>query len=308
MTVQPCNIIESPALLAAALRRCPPSAAAVPRGLFLISPDAFAPAGESRQDNHYMTVTGPVDTDRALRQHAMLARKLADHVPTITFPGHPDHPEGVFGNNVFAIAHERLILGRMRHAVRAREAERPDIIGFFRAVAGYALVDLRSAGGVCELTGALVIDHARSFAVAGLSERCDINALPQVGMALGLDLILATALAATEYHSNVVASCLAGRAFVIAPEGFADPAVSQALADAGPYATIELDSSEKNAFAGNCLAIDDRHVVMSERAADSLRSATRAALQAARFSIISVPFDAIETAGGSVRCAITEIF
>ncbi len=40
-------------------------------------------------------------------------------------------PDAVFPNNVFATAPGRLIVGRMRHPVRQREAERADIRGFF---------------------------------------------------------------------------------------------------------------------------------------------------------------------------------
>jgi hypothetical protein len=43
---------------------------------------------------------------------------------------------------VFATARGKLIVGRMRHAVRQREAARMDIRGFFRDTLGYEDIDL----------------------------------------------------------------------------------------------------------------------------------------------------------------------
>ena len=47
---------------------------------------------------------------------------------------------------------------------------------------------------------------------------------------------------------------------------------------------------------------------MSERAADSLRPASRAAFEALGFALRAVPLDEIEKAGGSLRCMIGEIY
>lgn len=47
---------------------------------------------------------------------------------------------------------------------------------------------------------------------------------------------------------------------------------------------------------------------MSEAAADGLTPASRRAFERAGFRIRSVPLDAIEKAGGSLRCCVGEVF
>src|SRR6185437_2636710 len=125
-----------------------PGAAATARAAFLVAPVEFSLAAESARDNRYMDTSLAVD---------------------------PATPDAVFPNNVFGTAPGRLIVGRMRHAVRQREAERSDIRDFFGEVLGYDEIDLSGCTDlVAELTGSLIIDRARGVGYCGLSERCDM--------------------------------------------------------------------------------------------------------------------------------------
>ena len=157
-----------------AARDCPPRRAGVPRGVFLVSPEAFRLAEESARDNAYMRLDAAADPARALAQHAALATALAKAgIPAIVFPGDPATPDGVFPNNVHASTAGRLVVGSMRYAIRRREAMRQDIRAFFSDVLGYRCIDLSALPCVAELTGSLVIDRARNIGFCGLSERCD---------------------------------------------------------------------------------------------------------------------------------------
>ena len=69
-----------------------------------------------------------------------------------------------------------------------------------------------------------------------------------------------------------------------------------------------LSAVEQAAFAGNAIALGDQTVWISAAADRALAPATRAALYANGFSVRSVTLDAIETAGGSLRCCVAEIF
>jgi hypothetical protein len=278
------------------------------RAAFLVAPEAFRLAEQSASDNRYMDLEVDVGPERALAQHRDLQRSLAAALPTICFPGDADTPDALFPNNVFATAPGTLLLGHMRHPVRQREAERPDIRRFFTDVLGYAEVDLRRQPGICELTGAVVVDRARGLGFAGLTERCDRQGAAAMHAALGLRATLLFDLADGEYHTNVVLSVLAGRAVVIAPDGFADPAVAEAIvALYAPHAVV-LDAAQKAAFAGNCIALTEHACWMSAAGAASLRAAERAVLAAAGFELRVVALDEIEKAGGSLRCCVAEIF
>ena len=278
------------------------------RGVYLVAPEGFSLATQSATDNRYMALGSAVAPERALAQHRGLQRALAAQLPTICFPGDPATPDAVFPNNVFGTAPGRLILGHMRHPVRQREAERADIRGFFTDVLGYDTVDLRLQPGICELTGSLVIDRGRGIGYCGLSERCDGVGAAAMHAAFGLAASFVFPLAAGEYHANVVMSVLASRAVVVCPDGFAKTEDAYTIAARYAPNVIELSLAEKNAFAGNCIALHEDSVWMSAAAADALQPQTRAKLEACGFRIDTVPLDEIEHAGGSLRCCVGEIF
>ena len=101
---------------------------------------------------------------------------------------------------------------------------------------------------------------------------------------------------------------LAGRAAVICPAGLADRAVPAAIAGLyAPHAVICSDA-EHAAFVGNCIALSADTVWMSAAADAALRDGSRALLRDAGFDVRSVPLDAIEAGGGSLRCCIGEIY
>lgn len=278
------------------------------RAAFLVAPEGFSLAEQSARDNAYMDLSKSVDAPRALAQHRGLQQALAGVLPVICFAGDPATPDAVFPNNVFATAPGRLIIGHMRHPVRQREAERADIRGFFTDVLGYEEIDLRRQAGICELTGSMVIDRGRGTGYVAYTERCDAAGADAMQAAFGLRRTVRFALARNEYHANVVMSVLAGRALVICPESFADRADADRVADDFHGAVIELSSSEKDAFAGNCIALSDTVVFMSQMAADALLPASRAGLERHGFQIRAVALDEIEKAGGSLRCCVGELF
>jgi len=278
------------------------------KAAFLVAPDGFALAEQSASDNRYMDLAIPVDPQRALAQHRQLQHALSTALPTLCFPGRADTPDGQFPNNVFATVPGRLLLGHMRHPVRQREVERADIRAFFRELLGYEEIDLRAQPGVCELTGSLVIDRVHGLGYCGLSERCDPDGAAAMHAAFGLRATLMFNLAPGEYHSNVVLSILAGRAAVVAPDGFADASIAEAIVELYEPRAIVLDAAERRAFVGNCLALANDQVWMSRTAREALSPAHLAALSEAGFAVHDVAIDEIEAAGGSLRCCVAEIF
>jgi hypothetical protein len=282
----------------------PPTAQAA----FLVAPDGFRLAEQSARDNAYMADAAAFDAARASAQHLNLQRAISAVLPTVCFAGDPATPDAVFPNNVFGTAAGRSIVGRMRHPVRQLEAERGDIRGFFRDVLGATEVDLSTQPHPCELTGALVIDRARGLGYCGLSERCDAEGARLMQEAFGLRATLLFDLAPGEYHANVVLAVLAGRAAVVCPAGFADPAVADTIAALyAPHAVV-CDAAEHAAFVANCIALSPETVWMSAAAGRALSSAHWAVLAAAGLRVETVELDAIEAAGGSLRCCIGEIY
>ncbi|HSX64998.1 MAG TPA: arginine deiminase-related protein [Pseudoxanthomonas sp.] len=278
------------------------------RAAFLVTPEGFTRAEQSAQDNRYMQAQQHFDTDAALRQHRQLHAALSAELPVFCFAGSADTPDAVFPNNVFATAPGRLIVGRMRHPVRQREALRGDIRGFFRDVLAYREIDLSTQPHPCELTGALVIDRARGLGYCGLSERCGETGAQHMHQAFGLRATLMFDLAAGEYHTNVLLAVLAGRAALIGASGFADPAVPVAIAKLYAPHALMLSGDELAAFAGNAIALREGSAWMSTAAADALGAGNRRALAEAGIRLQHVALDAIEAGGGSLRCCVAEVF
>ncbi|MGH8213592.1 MAG: arginine deiminase-related protein [Rhodanobacteraceae bacterium] len=304
-------ILTSPTAFLSAFADLPPlpDTRATARAAFLVAPAAGELAAESARDNRYMRMDAAFDAQRALSQHAALAQALREDVPVIVFPGDASTPDAMFPNNVFATVEGKLIVGRMRHPVRQREASRADIRGFFRDVLGYAETDLSQRGDcVAELTGSLVIDRSRGIGYCGLSERCDMAGARAMHEAFGLRLTFCFELAQGEYHTNVVLASLAGRAKLIAEDGFRDPAAARAIAAAHGDRAIWLSPEQKRDYAGNAITLSEDRAWLSARAAAALTDAQRAALESWGFRLGTVPLDEIEKAGGSLRCCVAEIF
>lgn len=281
---------------------------ATARAAFLVSPEGFARAEQSAADNRYMAEASEFDPDRALAQHRQLQRSLSAELPVFCFPGDAGTPDAVFPNNAFATAPGRLLIGRMRHAVRQREADRADIRGFFSGLMDYVEIDLSQQSHVCELTGSMVIDRARGLGFCGLSERCDEAGAALMHEAFGLRATLMFDLAPGEYHTNVVLAVLAGRAALIAAQGFADAAAAGAIASLYGQGAMALQAAEHEGFVANAIAVGQGAVWMSARAESVLSGESRRALSAAGFVVRSVPLDAIEAGGGSLRCCVAEVF
>lgn len=295
-------------LEAMAAQPCPADLPATARAAFLVSPVNFSLATESASDNLYMDLERVPDPLRALAEHAELARRLSEDVPVVSFPGDPDAPDGVFPNNAFATCEGRLIVGRMRHAVRRRETERADIRAWFGNVLGRQIIDLSGADLTAELTGSLVIDRSRGIGYCGLSERCDMAGARAMHEAFGLRLTYCFELAPGEYHTNVVLAILAGRAALIAESGFADPAAARAIGAVYPGKVLWLDDRQKQAFAANAISLTPGRVWMSATAASSLSEAQNDALGEWGFGLGAVEIGELEKAGGSLRCCVGEVF
>ena len=290
-------------------RALPATGRSTARGAFLVAPEGFAPAVESARDNAYMRFDAACDARQAATQHANLARALRADLPVIVFPGTPDTPEAVFPNNVFVTAPGILLVGRMRHPVRRREAQRTDIRRFFGDLLGYTEIDLSAREDlVAEGTGSMVIDHARGVGFCGLGERCDAAGAAAMHEALGLNLTFCFELAPGEYHTNVVLACLAGRGVLMAADGFRDPAVPEAIAAAYEGRVVALDAEQKRRYAGNAITLHPDRVWMSATAAASLTATQREDLGQWGLRIGAVELDEIEKAGGSLRCCVAEMF
>lgn len=303
-------IISEPrrTMMEARLGRLPAKFPAVPKSVFLVEPQNFRLSEDSARDNSYMDLTRVVDADRAVEQYLALIDLIRGvGIPVKSFPGDISSPDSVFPNNVFGTAPNRLIIGHMLHPSRQQESRRKDIRAWFEGMR-YEVVDLSAENCIAELTGPLVIDRSRRLGFCGMTSRVDDAGMRAMHQAFGLVHTLYFNLVPGEYHTNVVLAVLAGRACVIHAEAIADAGVPVALADIYSEQVMYLDETEKRAFAGNCIALTQHDLFMSQTAADALRPVNRALLQYWGFRLHCTRLDEIEKAGGSLRCMVGEVF
>ena len=282
--------------------------AAVAKALFLVSPIGFALAEQSSRDNHYMQMGQVANAQQAIMEHQQLQTTLRQYCPIICFPGDPEMPDSVFPNNVFASTEGKIIIGHMRHPIRQQEAMRTDIRQFMTNVLQREEIDLSTQPGICELTGSLIIDRARGIGFCGLSERCNEAGAIAMHHAFGLRATYLFDLSESEYHTNVVLSVLASRAIVIASSGFKDIASANAIAEFYSPNVIQLTDVQKSEYAGNCIALTEQVVCMSQRAKNSLTQTQLSHFHQMDFRVEGVPMPMLELAGGSLRCCVAELY
>ena len=289
-------------------RDWPVDSPATPHAVMMVEPADFSVSAESAVDNLYMNLNDKVDAQLALKQSRDLASLLVEQgIEVVSFPGDPRTPDAIFPNNAFACTPDKLIIGHMLHPGRQAEAEREDIRSYFQSN-GYGCIDLSQQDCVAELTGVLNIDHARQIGFCGMTGRVDEAGLVAMHDAFDLNMIFSFELQPEEYHTNVIMMVLAGRACVIYPDAFVDQRVPEAIAAAFPGRSLLLSKAEKDAFAGNCIALTDSDIFMSQTGVDALRPTSRDALKSWGFTIYGARLDEIEKAGGSLRCMLAEIF
>ena len=281
----------------------------VPRAVFLVEPTDFRLSEQSARDNVYMDLSIGVDPVRAVDQHRRLSERItACGIAAVRFPGHGTTPDDLFPNNVFATIPGRCIIGRMLHPERQLEAKRSDIRGFFKDLLNYEEVDLSQRDLVAELTGALIVDRSHRIGYCGMSQRVDEAGCQAMHEAFDLALTFCFDLKPSEYHTNVVMSVLASRALIICPDAFVEPEVPRAIADAYPGHVLEITSEEKEAFAGNCIALNFKDLFMSKTAVTALAPEKLETLKSWGFEIHAIELDEVEKAGGSLRCCVAEIY
>lgn len=287
-----------------------PTSLRLPKALFMVEPQGFFISEQTARDNVYMNTDAVPDNDQALKQHAGLANTIADcGLSVIRFPGNPETPDDVFPNNVFGTSPGRFIVGSMLHPERQREADRTDIRAFFTQTLDYTEHDISNqADSIAELTGATIIDRSRKIGFCGLTQRANAAGCKAMHEAFDLELTYQFELKPDEYHTNVVMTVLADRAVILYPDAFVDPRAAAAIAECYPGRALFIDQNEKNAFAGNCIAINDQDVIISQTATRVLSEQKITMLTDWGFTLHSVPFNELEYAGGSVRCAIGEVF
>ena len=233
----------------------------------------------------------------------------------------PFTPDAVFPNNWFSTHIDKTLCLYPMEA-QARRLERdPETISLIESEAKIVrkldFSDSENKEKYLEGTGSLVLDRDKKIAYACISSRTNEEVLSQWAESLNFHVVKFSAVDEMKkaiYHTNVM-MCVGDEFAVVCLSSINDEGeklvVRESLESSGKE-TIEISYAQMNSFAGNMLLLktkqDEKLLVMSQRAFDSLETSQIEKLE--RYAnLASFDIETIEDCGGgSVRCMIAEIF
>ncbi len=298
--------------------------------VLMIRPTAFHSNPQTAASNAFQRAPDAVDNHLEQQAAAVQFERLAEtlrvagvEVITEVDTSDPPTPDSIFPNNwISCHADGRVLLFPMM-APNRRLERRLDIVERLSTVHGFRISEVIDLSGweadnkFLEGTGSLALDRVSRIAFACLSPRTDLEVLMDFCRRMNFEPVpfLATDRAGVPiYHTNVMMALGRGYA-VICDEAIADPdqraSVLQRLSDSG-HEIVSISHEQMGSFAGNMLELrsrkGERLLAMSRRAEACLTPSQRTALTR-QARIVTAAIDDIEdSAGGSVRCMLAEIF
>jgi hypothetical protein len=308
-------------------RPAEPQTAAV---VAMIRPAAFSRNEVTRPSNRFQSAEAAPDAAEtaaaALAEFDALAGLLTQHgVDVHVFAGRAAQtlPDEVFPNNWLSTHANGTVVLYPLMAWNRRPERRRDVLDDlqqhgegFRIDRVVDLTKLEDAGHFLEGTGSLVLDRANRIGFACLSPRTHVEALR--AFARELDYGIVTFEAGDRdghalYHTNVMLS-LGERFAVVCLSAIRDIEERYRVLnrlEKSNREVVELNYTQLHSFAGNLIELKGTSgnvIVLSTRAAASLKDDQRAAL-GRHGTLVTANIDTIETyGGGSVRCMLAEVF
>lgn len=298
--------------------------------VFMVRPVAFHSNPLTLDSNAFMKedigLTESQQQASALREFNGLSNALQEAgVEVFVFDDTraPGTPDSIFPNNWISLHEDGTVVLYPMMAKNRRTERRMDIIAALSSEHNFRvdkIVDLtvhESRDQFLESTGSLVLDRRNKIAYACISPRTHIDALGDFAQQLDYDVVSFDAVdpdGQAIYHTNVMMAHGDGFA-VVCLATISDAAQRQAvvrkLADSGQE-VIEISFRQMAGFAGNMLELanksGDKILAMSKRAHDSLDPGQIGRLRQYA-ELVFAPINVIEdSAGGSVRCMLAEIF
>lgn len=300
-----------------------------PAAVLMMRPAAFGFNRETASSNAFQHDDRDLDTQeiarRGLQEFERLAAVLREHgVRVVCLDDTPDPPkaDAVFPNNWVSFHAEGDAILYPMLAPSRRVEVRPDVLDSLAVRHGlrwprvHDLSDPGVLGGTLEGTGSLVLDRRLRLAYASESPRTEAAAVRAFCRRFEYEPVVfhaSDAAGRPVYHTNVVMT-LAERFAVVCLEAVVEAGERRALAErleATGRDVIAISRVEMARFAGNMLELrgerDERLLVASACAVESLAEPTRARLSA-HASLVAVPLPTIERyGGGSARCMLVEL-
>ncbi|MGB5479843.1 MAG: arginine deiminase-related protein [Eudoraea sp.] len=237
----------------------------------------------------------------------------------------PDTPDSIFPNNWISFHSNGTVVIYPMFAENRRKERREDILDILEAN-GFLIehiIDYTSAekeGLFLEGTGSILMDRVNQKAYCALSDRAHEELVIEFCEDFECTPVIFTAYQSVNgerlpiYHTNVM-MCLGESYAVICLESIDDKKERKNVLDhlkQDGKEIISITEEQMHHFAGNMLQVagasDQRYLVMSSAAYNSLRPDQISILEKYN-PIVHSTLDTIETCGGgSARCMMAEVF
>lgn len=300
--------------------------------ILMIRPIGFRMNEQTAVNNYYQKVLDnllPATVNKKAQEEFDLyvekLRSFGIHVVVVSDTKEFDTPDSIFPNNWISFHQDGTVGVYPMFAENRRLERREDVLEKLESE-GFLIndvVDYTSAEEediFLEGTGSLLLDRINRKAYCALSPRADEDLFIEFCEDFEYTPVIFTANQTVDgrreaiYHTNVM-MCLAETFAVICLDSIDDKKerknVVKHLKQDGKQ-VIDISEDQVNNFAGNMLQVrgkdDQRFLVMSQAAYDSLTQQQIAEIQK-HCPIISSSLDTIEACGGgSARCMMAEVF
>lgn len=301
------------------------------KAVMMVEPVCFGYNSETAVNNHFQQIP-EIDADEIQQKALLEFRAMTEalrgrgiEVLVVKDTAEPYTPDSVFPNNWITFHNDGQIVLYPMFAKNRRLERRSDIAQILNR-AGHRIENVldfsfwEEENRFLEGTGSMILDRENKIAYASLCERTDKSLFLQFCRTLQYRPVYFTAYQTAEqnrrpvYHTNVVLS-VADRYAVACLAAIADNeergTVISVLAESGKE-IVEITEEQMHHFAGNMLQLrndrDERFLVMSQSAFDSLTPAQRDKLSSFNELIVCAVPTIERYGGGSVRCMMAEIF
>ena len=236
----------------------------------------------------------------------------------------PETPDSIFPNNWISFHEDGVVALYPMCAKNRRDERREDVLDVLVDKQNFKLKYIKDftrfeeKGRYWEGTGSLVLDRENKLCYAAISIRTDKQAVIQFCDDFGYTPICFSAHHDVNgkrmkiYHTNVM-MCVADKYAIVCFDTIDDKderkQIKSSLEGTGKE-IIKISEVQKNCFAGNMLQLmgDQRYLVMSKSADESLTDDQRKRIRTYN-PIISSSLETIQSCGGgSARCMMAEIF
>ena len=299
--------------------------------LLMIRPVAFRLNEETAVNNFFqkeMTITESESTLAAQIEFDELVNKLRAvgvRVTVVNDLEENNTPDSIFPNNWISFHEGGKVVLYPMFAENRRKERRQEVMnaGGDSQCTINEVIDLsnfETKNKFLEGTGSLVLDRKSKKAYCALSDRSNEVVLNQFCNYLGYTQVIFVANQTVNngrkaiYHTNVMMTIAENFAIIcldtIDNDEEAENVIQNLNADGKEI--IEITTEQMHSFAGNMLQVagteDEKYLVMSQRARNSLSEEQVSKIEA-HCPIVSSELTAIETlGGGSARCMMTEVF